>query len=95
MTIRTWQFGKHLTADNHNLLPNHLQLDERDEKELEAIRAVARKRHEKARRAAKKQGRNFPLLPYECSWAYEEEFRKSRGERRQRIIGHEIYYYKR
>lgn len=45
--------------------------------ELESIRVVARKRHEKARKAAAKRGRHdFPMLPYECSWAFEEELRK-------------------
>lgn len=47
------------------------------EDELESIRKEARKRHEKARRAARKRGRkDFPDLPFECSWAFEEEFRR-------------------
>lgn len=46
------------------------------ELELEAVRKVARDRHEKARRAAKARGRHdFPDLPWECSWAFEEELR--------------------
>jgi hypothetical protein len=47
------------------------------ETELAAIREKAKVRHELARKAAKKRGRkDFPLLPYECSWAYEEEFKR-------------------
>lgn len=50
-------------------------------KELEKVRAAAKVRHEKARKAARKRGRlDFPLLPYECSWAFEQEFeRKNRA----------------
>lgn len=42
---------------------------------LREVRAAAMIRHEKARRVAKRQGRHdFPLLPYECSLAFEVEF---------------------
>jgi len=43
--------------------------------ELQRIREAAKVLHEKARRAAAQRGRHdFPALPYECSWAYEQEF---------------------
>lgn len=46
--------------------------------QLEEVRAKARARHEKARAAAKARGRkDFPALPYECSWAFEQEFTRS------------------
>lgn len=49
---------------------------EYDKLHLAEIQARAKLRHEKARRAAAKQGRkDFPLLPYECSWAFEEEYK--------------------
>lgn len=56
-------------------LPKHLQLSAELESKLEAIRVQARIRHELARKACRARGRvDFPLLPYECSWAYEQEF---------------------
>ncbi len=46
--------------------------------QLAAIRHEAKIRHEMERKAAKRRGRaDFPPLPYECSWAYEEEFRRA------------------
>jgi len=37
---------------------------------------AAKVRHEKKRKSEKARGReDFPLLPYECSWAYEQAFR--------------------
>lgn len=55
-------------ADYFKLTPNE-QFD------LDTIRSKAKIKHEKARRAAKQRGRkDYPLLPYECSWAYEMEF---------------------
>lgn len=58
-------------------IPEHLKLTVPEEEQLEAIRIEARVRHEKARLAAKKKKLyDFPLLPYECSWAFEEAFRK-------------------
>lgn len=46
---------------------------------LEAIRVVARKRHEKARKAARQRGRkDFPALPFECSWAFEQQWLRGR-----------------
>lgn len=54
-------------------------LPDREKAELEVIRDAARVRHEKARKAAAIRGRtDFPLLPFECSWAFEEAFRRSR-----------------
>jgi hypothetical protein len=48
--------------------------------ELEKIRAAAKERHELNRKAALKRGRkDFPMLPYECSWAYEMEFIRKRS----------------
>lgn len=50
-----------------------------DELVLKHIRDAAKIRHEKQRKAALKRGRkDFPLLPYECSWAYEQEFYRNR-----------------
>ena len=47
------------------------------QEELERIKDIARQDHERKRRAAKARGRvDFPLLPYECSWAFEEEFKR-------------------
>jgi hypothetical protein len=49
------------------------------EAELNRIKTAAKSRHERARKAAKQRGRfDFPDLPFECSWAYEEEFFKAR-----------------
>jgi hypothetical protein len=70
------------TEDNAMaLLPDNLKLTEEEAAELERIRTAAKIRHEKARKAARQRGRlDFPDLPYECSWAYEEEFRnRKRG----------------
>jgi len=47
------------------------------QKQLEQIQAKAKVRHEENRKKATRQGRDFPLLPYECSWAFEEYYRKS------------------
>ncbi len=47
--------------------------------DLSEIRSRAKVRHERERRNAKKRGRvNYPLLPYECSWAYEIAFEEKR-----------------
>lgn len=44
---------------------------------LENVKIRAKIRHEKARKAAAKRGRkDFPMLPYECSWAFEQEFHR-------------------
>ena len=58
------------------LMPDYLRLTPNQEAELKEIRRKAKERHEKARRKAKKQGRSFPDMPFECSRAYEEEFRR-------------------
>jgi hypothetical protein len=48
---------------------------------LDEIKRLAKIRHEKARLAARRRGRkDFPMLPYECSWAYEEEYRRKYGK---------------
>ena len=47
---------------------------------LEKIRAQAKIRHERERKAASRAGRDYPDSPYECSWAYELKFiRESRA----------------
>lgn len=47
--------------------------------ELNRIRQKARARHEEMRLKALKRGRkDFPLLPYECSWAFELAFKRRR-----------------
>lgn len=48
-------------------------------KELKDIQSKAKAKHDKAYKAAKARGRDYPLLPYECSWAYEMEFRRSKN----------------
>lgn len=51
--------------------------------ELATIQQKAKERHEKARKAARAKGRiDFPLLPFECSWAFETQFRSERFNRR-------------
>lgn len=50
------------------------------EPSLEEVKRLAKIRHERERRAARRRGRkDFPMLPYECSWAYEEEYRRKFG----------------
>ncbi len=59
------------------LIPDSLRFTPAQEAELAEIRRKAKIRHEKARKAARQRGRkDFPDLPYECSWAFEEEFRR-------------------
>ena len=58
-------------------MPDHLRLTADQKSQLGKIQDAAKIRHEKARKAARKRGRtDFPLLPVECSWAFEEKFRK-------------------
>lgn len=60
-------------------IPPSLLLTASEEEQLEVIRkaARARARHERERKAAMKRGRkDWPLLPYECSGAFEDEFRR-------------------
>jgi hypothetical protein len=62
-------------------MPDHLKLTPDEQARLDGIHRAARIRHEKARKAAKRRGRHdFPLEPYECSWAYEQEFRRTIGK---------------
>ena len=65
-----------------NQLPESLKLTPVEQNKLDAIRVTARVRHELERKAARKRGRiHFPPLPFECSWAYEEQFRRTiRGQ---------------
>ncbi len=61
-----------------SIMPDSMRLTPKQEEQLANIRTVAKARHEKARKAALKRGRtSFPLLPIECSWAYEEQFRRA------------------
>lgn len=62
-----------------SLMPDYLRLDAVDQAELEQIQKVARARLEKYRKARAVKGLDAPLLPFECSWTYEEEFRRSKG----------------
>lgn len=56
------------------VLPDYLRLTVVEERELKQLRIAAHIRHEKARKAAARQGRkDFPLFPYEDSWAFEQE----------------------
>ena len=52
--------------------------------ELERIRKMAKIRHEKERKKSKRK--DFPLLPYECSWAFEEEFRRKQEKKKYKNI---------
>jgi hypothetical protein len=59
------------------VLPEHLKLTANEQAQLDSIKVKAKERHERARKTAKRAGReDFPVLPYECSWAFEEEFRR-------------------
>jgi hypothetical protein len=59
------------------IIPESLKFTPEEQAKLEAIRVKTRARHERERKAAAKRGRkDYPLLPYECSWAYEEQFRR-------------------
>ncbi len=60
------------------LMPDSLRLTTEEQQQLDAIQTAAKIRHERERKAARKRGRvDYPMLPYECSWAYEQEFRRS------------------
>jgi len=60
------------------IMPESLKFTPEEQAKLEAIRVKARARHERERKAAAKRGRkDYPMLPYECSWAYEEQFRRA------------------
>jgi hypothetical protein len=59
------------------VMPDEMRLTDVEQGTLDVIKVAARKRHEQVRRAARRDGRHdFPMLPYECSWAYEEDFRR-------------------
>ena len=54
-----------------------LQFTAAEKAVLESIKKAAIIRHEKERKAAARRGRkDFPALPFECSWAFEEKFRR-------------------
>lgn len=59
------------------IMPDSLRLTPEEQGKLDEIRRLAKIRHEKARKAALARGRkDFPDLPIECSWAFEEKFRQ-------------------
>lgn len=59
------------------IMPQSLRFTLEEAAQLEAIRVKARARHERERKAAAKRGRkDYPLLPHECTWAYEQQFRR-------------------
>jgi hypothetical protein len=62
-----------------NTVPDSMRLSPTQQVHLEAIRTVARARHDKRRKTALKAGRSFPELPFECSWAFEEQFRRDQA----------------
>jgi hypothetical protein len=71
------------------IMPDSLRFTSVEEALLGAIQKRAKERHEKARRAAKKRGRkDFPMLPYECSWAFEQEFRRMTENERHEYLRH-------
>lgn len=56
-------------------LPSNLTLTPTEQQALQLIRHYAKLRHERTRKAALQRGRrDFPDFPFECSWAYEQEF---------------------
>lgn len=59
-----------------NVVPDSLRLTPTEQAELDMIKDAARERHQKTYAARLKRGLPYPESPYECSWAYEEEFRK-------------------
>lgn len=63
------------------IMPDSMRLTPEEQAELDSIRVKAKERHRLERNAAKARGRkHYPDFPYECSWAYEQEFmRASRG----------------
>lgn len=65
----------------YNTLPDSMRFTAEEQSQLDKIKIKAKDRHNKARKAAKASGRDsFPELPYECSWAFENEFmRESRS----------------
>lgn len=58
------------------------KLTDDDMAELHDIKSAARKQHERNRKLAAKRGKQIPLLPYECSWAFEEEFAREKTKER-------------
>ena len=73
-----------------SVMPQDLRFTPDEEQALEAVRVVARTRHARAKAAARARGRlDFPLLPFECSWAYEEQFRREvRTQKRGGVCTH-------
>ena len=64
-------------------MPPGLRFTAAEVEELRRIQKNAKRRHEVTRLAAEASGRHdFPLLPRECSWSYEEEFRRKVRARR-------------
>lgn len=60
-----------------SIMPKYMNFTPAEQAKLTDIQTKAKARHEKDRRAARQRGRvDFPGMPYECSWAYEEQFRR-------------------
>lgn len=60
-----------------SIMPDSMRLTETEQSALDAIKAAAKIRHEKARKAARRKGRvDFPMFPFECSAAFENQFRR-------------------
>jgi len=58
------------------IIPDSLRLTPEETTELAEIQRIAKEKHERNRKAALKRGRtDWPLFPFECSWAFEEQFR--------------------
>lgn len=57
-------------------IPPNLKLTIPESEDLELIRHLARIRHHNYRLRHKIPRDKFPDSPYECSWAFEEEFRR-------------------
>lgn len=59
------------------IIPESLKFTPAEQAQLDIIRAKAKQRHEFGRLAALKRDRkDWPMLPFECSWSYEEQFRR-------------------
>ena len=63
----------------HGVMTEAERFTPEEQLELDNIRKKAKERHARERRAAKALGReHYPEFPYECSWAYEQEFMRAK-----------------
>ena len=60
-----------------NVVPEALRLAPHEQAELDRIKDAARERHREVYKARTKRGLPYPESPFECSWAFEEQFRRS------------------